>query len=141
MESLIRDFKVLEAYILQSATTSMALNDLKTLPKALVNCSKLLKASPNLKALGKSMSSLKSDLGNAKSSIKELRNELLKEKNPLINKFLDINVGDVEFKNKIEAEKKAREARLTAKANKTQPSVVASIDDITRMIDEENKKQ
>lgn len=154
IEELVRNFEALETRIVQGAVTAESFSILKDVPKAIKACDSLLHATPDLKKLGKQMGAFESALDKARVSFKDMRQEMAGSKNSVYSDlFGSKKATDPNVKSKIEAEKKAREARLTAKLEKSGSAPVASevnagatkglvdIDDLTRMIDEENKKK
>lgn len=151
LNEFARNLSFLEVKVTESAVSANTFSGLKNLPVAMSACKSLLTAAPDLKKLGKQMASFKTSLDGARTSLKGLRTELSKSKNPACSELFGIGrAKDPKMADKIEAEKKAREARLAAKISKNVPNPVASentsenmatnMDDIIEMINEENKK-
>ena len=148
LDEFARNLKFLEVQVRESAVTANTFNGLQKLQVAMAACKSLLTTSPNLKKLGKQMASFKSSLAKARTSLKDLREELSASKDPVYaDLFGTKTADDPNIAKRIAAEKAAREARLAAKVSSTIPSPIAGeafatdIDAITAMIEEENKKK
>ena len=151
LEDFARDLKFLEAKVIQNAISAKTFNELKKLPAAMTSCRKLLLGSPNMKKLVKQMSDFGQSIDKSRASLKDLRAELSSSKDPLYaDLFGDKKTFDPKRASKIDAKKKAREARFAAKVSKNVPtpmapsvaaaSTDATADAIAQMIAEENRK-
>ncbi len=153
LEEFSRALSFLEVRIMESATTATVFNNLSKLPLAMDACKSLLKRGVNMATLGKQMASFKKMLDNARTQIKDLRAELSNAKNPVYTELFGKKISeDPKITARIAAKKQERELRIASLVGKgmVYPSPVITdndvkevdhgIDDITAMIDEENKK-
>lgn len=147
-QDIIRILEFFETEIMNYAVTSSALSALKPMQDAIAACSSLLNAGPDFKKLGNQMAEFRKKLETARGRIKELHKQLRGKKDADVEAlFGPSTIHNAEFSAKVKAEKEARDQRLrmkldsTPKANMKLDESDAGIDDITRMIDEENKKK
>ncbi len=149
-----RDLSFIEVQVRSNAVKTKALSEFKRIDEAMTACRSLLKGGPNLKKLGSKMSTFRDKLSTATTSIKDLRTELSKSGDKTyVELFGERKVADPKLDARREAEKKAREARLSAKIASDTPSISSAtisksdynaatdIDELEAMIIEENKKK
>lgn len=146
-QDVIRTLEIIENRIMTNAMTANAVASLKNLDSAIKSCQSLLESGPNMKKIGKELGSFSKNLNDARKKLKDLRTEIVGKKDRNMDVlFGDSAYEDPKFAEKINAEKEARNQRLRMKLETatTNPNInedSVSIDDITRMIDEENKKK
>ena len=122
-DEIVADLDSLYRQVLQQATLAAVLGELSTLPAAVKACKGLLSASPNFKKIGKSVKSFRSELDKARLSLHEMRQELRGQVKSNYNPDFFANLtstnakeaaADPKHRQRLEAEKAARDARLAA---------------------------
>lgn len=152
LEDFADNLKYLELKVRTTAITAKTMGKLRELPVALGACKNIFCKGPDFKKLGKDMASLLDSLGTARNQFKELRMSLGKTKDPVYAEvFGERAAEDPKIRERIEAKKKALEARMFAYVNKAEAAPVpaaeavsaedaAKVDAIAAMIDEESKR-
>ncbi len=146
-QEVIRTLEIVETRISTNAMTANAYASLKNLDSAIKSCQSLLDSGPNMQKIGKQIGAFSNNLKDARKKLRDLRNEISSKKDPNMDElFGSSGYENPQLADKIRAEKEARDQRLRMKLESGSGRVSAvneqaSIDDITRMIDEQNKKQ
>lgn len=161
VQETVMDLDVVYRQILQQATLAVVFSELKTLPSAMKACKGLLSSSPDFKKLGKSMKSFRGYLDKVRLNLHDMRREMMDSAKANLNPALANIVGDVatdpKHQQRIEAERRASEARIAAKyvsgshavSISTDPATAeeaasagaaTDVDAIIAAIDEEKKK-
>lgn len=167
LEDFIADLNATSRYIEHTAVEVSVYGSLSTLPGAVKACNGLLNDMPDLSKVGKSLKALRAKLDGARESFRKMRKDLSISKEGNINpalRGLGAGLSDPQRAKKIEAAKRARDARLALAISKEGAAVTPAgagvditegasaaasasagagatdIDAITKMIDDEKKK-
>lgn len=156
IDEFIEDLKFFELKIRQTAITAKSFATLAKLPEALSACKRIFCEAPNLKKLGRDMSSLLHSMGSARQQFKDFRTNLSHGSDPIYAEIFGRRsaADDPKRRQRLEAKKKALEAQLavgvaaptpaeatTPKAAATPADKAAGIDDIARLLDDERGRK
>lgn len=152
-EEFADNLRFLGLKVKTAAITATTLGKLRELPNALSACKNIFIKGPDFKKLGKDMSKLLGSLGTAREQFKELRLSLGKTKDPLFAQlFGETAAVDPKRKQRLEEKKKQLEGALVTERSSTPSpmetatnvdtsSATARVDDIMKLMDEQNKRK